>query len=240
MRVKYIFIALVFLTFTGCMGEFTADKNAIIITRPLGLCEGGTPKANNTLEIPFEWSVDGEAGYTGFTIEVKNLSNPSSQPILKEVLDSSTMTTIVLPRGQNFEWKVTGQSNLGSKEASEDKGFFSESLPTEDNLPLPSKISIRYLQTAIEIIWSNDNEDIDDLSYDLLLSTRIASDENIPDVTKLNYNPIGNTRSESDAKRELITLSSIETGDYILQIRTSKTENGVTNSSNSFAKIKNN
>lgn len=221
----------------GCNGEFLPDQNSIVPIKPVGLCEGGIPKANNTLEVPFEWSISGEANYTGFTIKITNKDDLSSQTV--EITGDMTTAPINLERGKNYEWQVIGTSNLGTEIPSLSEDFFSETRPIEDNLPLPSKISINKLLTAIEVIWSNDNEDVDNLSYDLLLSSRFNSDEIIEDVTQLSYDQLGNTRSESDNKRELIPLSSLEIGHYIIQIKTFKTENGITNSSNSYARIKN-
>lgn len=231
---------LVFLIFISCDGKFDPDPDSIILIKPDGLCEGGLPASNNRLDIPFEWSVDEDSNFNGFVVEIKNVDDSSSEPILIEASGSTSQELISLERGKNYEWRVIGNTATSSQVISPNKKFFSESQPTLDILPSPSKISIRPTQNAFVVTWTNDNETEDNLSYEVFLSEKIESGEAIEDVTKLNYDKRGNTRSESDEKEELISTSSLEKGDYVIRIRTNKTENGITNSANSYSKFSNN
>jgi len=220
----------------SCTGEFTPlSGGSIILEAPVGLCEGGEPAPNNRLEVPFRWSVDKETDYQEFVIEIKNLDDDTSEMI--PVSGDKTEQSVTLERGKNYEWKVIGKSSSSQIPSLPEK-FFSESQPTNDNLPLPSKISVRNLTSTFEVTWTNDKEESDNLTYDVFLSSRIEPDAPIDDVTKLNYDPRGNNRSESDPKVEVIEKNGLDKGDYVVRIQTNKTENGITNTANSYSRIK--
>jgi hypothetical protein len=237
MKSRYFFILVILaLIFVSCEGEFIPKDNSITLIEPDGLCEGGVSTTNNRLEIPFSWSVDSETGFEEFSIQlIREDDNSTSNYNVSGIkLD----TIITLERGKNYQWSIIGRLNSGEEIPTTKQGFFSESEPILDVLPLPSKISFRTTINEFVVTWSNDRENIDNLSYDVFLSNKFETNEIIEDVTVLTYNQRGTTRSESDSKEETIPLNELSSGDYyIFRIQTNKTEDGITNSTNSYLKI---
>ncbi|APA64457.1 hypothetical protein [Maribacter sp. 1_2014MBL_MicDiv] len=238
MKTRYSSILVILtLFFVSCEGEFIPKNNSIALIEPDGLCQGGISTTNNRLEIPFSWSIDSETGFKEFSIQLIREDDNSTSNYNVSGLKLDTIIT--LERGKNYQWSIIGRLNSGEEIPTNQISFYSESEPILDILPLPSQILIANRTDSFLITWNNDNEDIDNLSYKVWLSDKIESETAIEDVTQLNYTQLGATRFDTDIKEEIILKSSLSTGDYIVRIETIKTENGISNSVDTYSKLSN-
>jgi hypothetical protein len=238
MKSRYsLLLFILAITFSSCDGEFDAQENSITLLKPEGLCQGGISTINNQLIVPFSWSIDTETGYKKFKLEIIKEGQSNDEVTTQEITGTNIDTVITLERGKNYQWKIIGTLNSGEDILTTPKRFFSESEPVLDILPLPSQISITNRTDSFNVTWSNRNEDVDNLSYNVYLSDRIESGAAIDDVTLLSYTQQGDTRFETDNKEESILKSSLSPGDYIVRVETIKTENGITNRVFSFSRF---
>lgn len=224
-----LFLAII--TIFGCEeGEFKADTSAAInlsVPRQDALCEGGEEQPNNRILVPFEWSIEGGQSFESFIVNIYSNEDLENVITTSGSLSGEVRTTrIELERGEDLIWEVIGILTANSQSVpSPQWGFYSESAPQENGAPLPSRITtLRRSQTDFLFSWSNDNENVDELTYNIYRSTNpIAAGSQIDDVTNLDYTQLGTTRSETDSKELSILFSSLNgNGDYILRVETIK------------------
>ena len=239
---------LVVLLFFGLLsarseGEFIVDDaTSITLIQPDGLCEGGIEGQNNTLIIPFEWSVSGDASITGFTLEIVERDNQTAQPQIIENIDGQLSEfQVTLDRGKFYVWKINGTLSSGEVVLSPNLEFYSETFPNDDEAPLPSQITILELQNSFEIRWTNDREETDNLNYQVWLSNALGPNAAIEDVSALNYVPQGGQRDESEVKILEISKNELNSNsDYVVRLETIKVvNNAITNRTFSYLKFTN-
>ena len=239
-------ITIIFFTlnfFIGCEeGEFIADTSgAINLTEPKqdALCEGGEPQSNGRILIPFQWSVEGNDSYDSFMINIYDPSDLET-PIATGETPNGTQTSIEieLERGRNLTWEVIGNVT-GSTDVvpSLKQNFYSESIPVNDNAPLPTRIlAIERRLDSFYITWDNDNEAVDELSYNIYRSVSPG----IEDIAnENNYTKIGNTRSETDVKELTLQFTELpDRGEYVFRVETIKSiSSSIQFTTNSYSKF---
>ncbi|GGG40283.1 hypothetical protein GCM10011414_07250 [Croceivirga lutea] len=239
-------ITIVFFTlnfFIGCEeGEFIADTSgAINLTEPKkdALCEGGEPQGNGRILIPFRWTLEGDDSYDSFTVNIYEASNLEA-PVVTSQTQNGTQTSIEieLERGRNLTWEVIGNISGSTDVVPSLKwGFYSESIPQNDNAPLPTRIlSIERRLDNFFITWDNDNESVDELTYNIYRSISPG----IQDISnENNYTKIGNTRSETDSKELTLRFTELpDRGEYIFRVETIKSiSSSIQFTTNSYSKF---
>jgi hypothetical protein len=239
-KMKNLFLVLVYILISNSCseGEFIADTAAAInLSKPENdaLCEGGEALTNNKVLVPFSWTVEGEETFESFEIEVYDKADPETIIAQSDPVKGDVFTTkIALERGNSLQWKVIGQvSGKTDPVSSETWAFYSESTPTDNLAPLPSRISIDpNNQNEFDITWKNDREDTENLTYKVSRTTHPIS-ESTDDLT----NPsLYSTLTPNSTNEMQLPFSSLNgPGDYIFRVETIKViGNGVQYSTFSY------
>lgn len=213
-------IALItFCLFLSCEGKFdeSAD-NYILLTAPIGTCEGRDDDSNSDNIIAnFSWENNGSFD-NGFLIITETSSG--EEIIKKEIETSMQNSEIILERGLEFQWYIKSKL-MGNNDSiiSKTKENFVSEFITNERTPFPVIIEIQtQLPDSFVVEWANHpDETNNDLTYVVYFSTRIEKEEAIayPDI---QFTQPGTTYASGDNLRRVQDKTGLKAGDYFFKI----------------------